>query len=220
MQYTEHSNKKNATEAKKQLSLMLKNNDGKIPCWSEVESSIKAQFPPKRERSFTPWETFQTFLSQVLSNDQSCRNAVIQAGQRISEQHGQSISSNTAAYCKARERLDEEVVQGVAKSLGTSLFNLVEPAWKWRGYNVALVDGTTVSMPDTASNQEGYPQQGSQKPGLGFPIARLVAVICLATGAVIDLAIGAFKTSELTLFRSFNFSHGSSRFSRYHSTWR
>ena len=57
-------------------------------------------------------------------------------------------------------------------------------------------------MPDTASNQAKYPQHGSQKPGIGFPVARLLAVICLATGAVIDLAIGTYKTSELTLFRS------------------
>ena len=80
-----------------------------------------------------------------------------------------------------------------------------EEAWKWKGRSVQLVDGTTVSMPDTPSNQKAFPQARTQKPGLGFPIARVVAVISLATGAVRELALGPYKgkkTGETVLFRS------------------
>jgi len=45
--------------------------------------------------------------------------------------------------------------------------------WLWHGRHVKLVDGTTVSMPDTNANQAKYPQQTSQEEGLGFPIVRL-----------------------------------------------
>jgi hypothetical protein len=59
-------------------------------------------------------------------------------------------------------------------------------------------------MPDTLQNQAMYPQLASQAEGVGFPIARLVAVICLASGALIDAAIGPFQgkgNSELGLLR-------------------
>ena len=55
-----------------------------------------------------------------------------------------------------------------------------------------LVDGTGISMPDTSDNQAQYPQSSNQAPGVGFPLARLVGVICLSTGAVVDAAIGPF----------------------------
>jgi hypothetical protein len=66
------------------------------------------------------------------------------------------------------------------------------------------MDGTTITLPDTAMNQADSPQQSTQKPGLGFPIARLVGLLCAATGAVLDAAIGPYsgKTgSEHALFR-------------------
>ncbi len=82
------------------------------------------------------------------------------------------------------------------KEFGTSLEVQSEPQWRWKGRPVKLVDGTTVSMPDTPENQQQYPQPDSQKEGLGFPIARMVGVISLATGAIFDYAIGPYKGKE------------------------
>ena len=62
--------------------------------------------------------------------------------------------------------------------------------WLWRGRAVKLADGTAISMPDTEENQAAFPQPSSQAPGVGFPLARLVMVICLATGAALDMAVG------------------------------
>jgi hypothetical protein len=77
--------------------------------------------------------------------------------------------------------------------------------WRWRGRSVKLLDGTTVSMPDTRANQEVFPQYPRQKPGLGFPLARIVALICLGSGAVLDWAMGPYHgkdSSEQALFRT------------------
>jgi hypothetical protein len=66
-------------------------------------------------------------------------------------------------------------------------------------------DGTTISMPDIPKNQERYPQPSSQAPAVGFPLARLVMVICLATGAALDMAVGPYSgkgTGELALVRA------------------
>jgi hypothetical protein len=92
-------------------------------------------------------------------------------------------------------RLSEEVARRAAGAAG---------AWLWHGHRVRVVDGTSVSMPDTLANQKAYPQQQNQKPGLGFPLARLVAVFDLACGCVLDMALGAWRgkgTGEASLFR-------------------
>jgi hypothetical protein len=67
------------------------------------------------------------------------------------------------------------------------------------------VDGTTVVLPDTAANQAAYPQPRSQKAGLGFPLCRLVGVVCLGSGALLDAASGRYQGKggdEQSLLRS------------------
>jgi hypothetical protein len=75
------------------------------------------------------------------------------------------------------------------------------------GRPVKLLDGSTVIMPDTEANQAEYPQSRSQKPGLGFPIARILVIISLAVGTVLDAAMGPYRgkqSSELGLYRQIN----------------
>jgi IS4 transposase len=105
-------------------------------------------------------------------------------------------SSNTKSYCNARLRLPERLVKRLVHETGRLLHLKSEEDWKWKGRSVMLVDGTTVSMPDTPENQKVYPQPESQKEGVGFPIARLVAIISLSCGAVLDVAIGPYKGKE------------------------
>jgi hypothetical protein len=80
----------------------------------------------------------------------------------------------------------------------------VPKRWLWHGRHVKLVDGSTCSMPDTEKNQAEYPQSATQQPGLGFPIARFVVLLSLATAMVSDLAIGPYvgkETGETALLR-------------------
>src|SRR5438046_10193640 len=91
------------------------------------------------------------------------------------------------------------------KHSGRRCHERAQGGWRWCERTVKVVDGSTVSMPDTPANQAEYPQSRSQAPGLGFPLARLVVVFCLATGVVLESAIGAArgkKTGESSLFRS------------------
>jgi hypothetical protein len=96
------------------------------------------------------------------------------------------------------------MVRELARETGRQLHGQARPAWKWRGRPVKLVDGTGISMPDTPSNQARFPQSGAQAEGVGFPLAYLVAVICLASGAVLEAAVGTYAgkgSGELTAFR-------------------
>lgn len=157
-----------------------------------------------RERIFTPSVIIWSLLSQVLSSDQSCQSAVAKTIAHFINQNKKPPSSNTAAYCKARSRLPESILSGIACDIGKELETSALSNWQWKGRCIKLIDGSTVSMPDTIANQERYPQSNCQSVGIGFPIARIAAIISYATGAVLELAIGAFKgkeTSELALIR-------------------
>ncbi len=96
------------------------------------------------------------------------------------------------------------MVSGLARQSARLLSQRAHPSWHW-GRGVKLADGTGISMPDTPANQGCYPQPSSQAKGVGFPLARLVGIICLSTGAVLEAAIGPYAGkghSELGLFRS------------------
>lgn len=148
---------------------------------------------PYRERIYSPLTTLSLFVEQVLGADHSCQDAVAK-GLSLRVALGQSICSlNTGPYCKARLRLPVSLLRRLAREVGARLCADQPAVWRWRGREVKLIDGTTVSMPDTQANQTRFPQSGGQQPGLGFPLARLVAVISLSTGAALEWAMDACK---------------------------
>ena len=171
---------------------------------SELLSTVEELLPEHRERLYPPTETLSMFLAQALNEDRSCQKAVNDAAiQRIAS--GLSAGSTaTRGYCKARQRLPLSMISELVRQTGELMNSQIPEQWRWQGRRVHLIDGTTVTMPDTEENQAVYPQQSAQKPGLGFPICRLVAVICLSSGAVLNASIGRFKgkgSDEQSLLR-------------------
>ena len=156
-----------------------------------------------RSTVFTPLITLKAFLFQVLSPTGSCKEAVAHIlMERISFDQ-QANSMNTGAYCKARLRLLLSHLKSAVTLSGQTLHQHASKAWLWKGYQVVMVDGTTLLMPDTDDNQKVYPQQNTQKPGVGFPIVRLVGLLSLATGSCIDYVLGPYEgkgTGETSLF--------------------
>jgi DDE family transposase len=170
-----------------------------------VESALKEEHLKFRVRTYTPLITLWTFLTQVLDPDHSCRKAVSSLIAFLVSQGQRAVSPDTSNYCKARKRLPLSFIARLVRKVGELLEGKVPSDWLWKGRSVNLLDGSTASMPDTPANQRAYPQLLSQKPGLGFPMARFVAIISLATGAVLDLAIGPCKgkqTGETSLLRT------------------
>jgi len=157
-----------------------------------------------RDRVFSPVTTIWGFLSQVLSEDHSCRDAVSRTIVQRAANGITVCSPNTASFCNARSRIPTSVLSTLATRTAEELQMSVADQWKWNGRSVFIVDGSTVSMPDTVENQAVYPQPPNQKPGLGFPLARITVLLSLATGACHDLSIAAYSgkgTGETNLFR-------------------
>ena len=156
-----------------------------------------------RERIFTLRRTFFAFLWQVLNPGASCREALrqIQAEARL---QGQTLrdSDDTSAYCQARQRLPTECLEQIHRHTARLAEQRVAEGDLWLGHRVKVVDGTTFSMPDTPANQKAYPQESQQKPGCGFPLLRLVGVLSLSSGAVLDFTICGYRSHDIQLFNS------------------
>lgn len=170
----------------------------------QVKAALERHQVRYRERRYTPLLTIWTFLYQVLASDQSCRAAVARLLAFLCVGGEGAGSAKTDPYCKARERLPEKLLADLARQSGGELQRDVPSSGLLSGRPIKIADGTTVSMPDTPANQKAYPQQRGQKPGLGFPIMRLVGLIGLSSGAVLDVATGPYRgkqTGETALLR-------------------
>jgi len=167
----------------------------------KVESLLPATH---RERQFPPTETLSMFLAQAMSDDRSCQKAVNDAAIKRLIGGLSPCSTSTGGYCQARQRLPVEMVSALTRYIGQAMNHPIPDQWRWHGRRVHLIDGTTVSLPDTQANQAVFPQQSAQKPGLGFPIGRLVGVICLSSGTILNAALGSYQgkgSSEQSLLR-------------------
>ncbi len=154
----------------------------------QLLDGVESLLPDHRERLFPPTETMSMFLAQVLSADGSCRQAVNDAAMKRLVGGLLRCSASTSAYCQARSRLPLTMISTLACQTGGIISESAPYWWRWQGRRVCLVDGATVILSDTEENQTAYPQPSSQKPGLGFPICRMVALICLASGALLNAA--------------------------------
>ncbi len=178
----------------------------------EIERAFDEEDVPLRSNDededtvYTPAVTLWAFLSQMLhrGEQRSCIAAVSRVVVLLVALEREPCSSNTGAYCRARAKLPEKVLRRLTLHMATGCEREAAAEWLWHGRHVKLVDGTTVSMPDTDANQAAYPQQAGQDEGLGFPIVRMVLLFSLATGMLCDMAMGPYQgkeTGEPALFR-------------------
>jgi hypothetical protein len=157
---------------------------------------------------YTPAVTMWVFLSQCFSADHSCRDAVARLRAWRIGRGQKPCSAGTGAYCTARDKLPEAACHQLVRETGSQYEQQAAKSWFWQGRKVRVVDGTTVTMPDTPENQAAYPQPKRQRAGCGFPMVRLVVVFSLAVGTVLDAALGTYQgkqTGENSLFRQLHY---------------
>jgi hypothetical protein len=153
-----------------------------------------------RQRTYPLPLTFWAFLSQVLSPGSSCRE-IVRKVQAWYAPQGQTPDSGTSAYCQARSRLPLARLIELHQTLADKLSPRIMTSELWLGHCVKVVDGTGVSMPDTAANQKAWPQPSTQKPGCGFPVVKLAACFCLASGALLQWVEGRLKEHDCRLLQ-------------------
>ena len=146
------------------------------------------------------------FLAQVLRDGKgaACATAVADIATYLQQTGRRPPSGDTGDYCRARAKLDPAALRDLVGQAARQLDEQAPAEWLWRGRHAKLVDGFTFTMPDTPANQDAFPQQNTQDPGVGLPIARACVVLSLATAAMCDLAIGPYQgkeTGETALLR-------------------
>jgi DDE family transposase len=156
-----------------------------------------------RQRIFSAEVTFWGFLAQVLAPGSSCRDALrrVNAWWQCHFPDQALPSHDTSAYCQARSRLSHSRLRKLSDNLGHQLEQHVGEEELWLGRRVKIIDGTSVSMPDTAANQAVWPQSSAQKPGCGFPLLKLVGVFSLQSGALLDLTLANQRRHDAQLAR-------------------
>ena len=171
---------------------------------AQVQAALQAEAVVFRDRLFTPLVTVYAFLGQILDPDHSCRQAVARVLAWLVGCGRKACSAETGAYCKARQRLPENVLIRLTRDTGQQLATKHRRRWHWHGHVVKVLDGSSANAPDTCANQKAYPQHG-QAAGLGFPLIRMVVLFSLAVGTVLDAAYGPYRgkqTAETALWRT------------------
>ncbi len=168
---------------------------------STIQEALAAERIKYRQRLFDPFVTLWAFLSQVLDTDKTCHNAVSRVISWLASVDAEIPSDDMSAYCQARKRLPEKLLCRLFGRVAQDLEKKTTQEHLWCGRHVKVVDGSTVSMPDTPENQAAYPQPSTQAPGCGFPIAKIGALFSLATGAAVGLVIDVLNTHDVKLAR-------------------
>lgn len=168
-----------------------------IPSWllSQAEEGANS-----RERVYSLRRTFWGFLYQALNPSCPCREIVRQIQALFSLQNHGSVDEGTGAYCQARLRLPLDILARIRHAVAARADKLLPDLQQlWHGLRPKVIDGTTVTMPDTPKNQREYPQSRSQKPGCGFPLMKIVGIFSLTSGVLLDYQKGNKHRHELAL---------------------
>ena len=156
--------------------------------------------PNSRERVYSIRRTFWGFLSQVLNPGCPCREVVRQIQALFCLHHLGPVDEANGGYCQARGRLPLDTLQRLGHAIAAQADRLLPLAQQlWYGLRPKVIDGTTVSLPDTPKNQRAYPQSGSQKPDCGFPLLKIVGIFSLSSGVLLDYVKGNKHQHELAL---------------------
>jgi len=178
---------------------------GQVTSTKWIAEVVAQEVGKSCERIFSPLVTLALFLGQILSDDHSCRAVVARLLAWRAARGLPKCSPDNSGYCKARRRLPDSLLPRLVRESAERHEMHQSREWLFHGRRVIIADGSTASMPDTPANQRAFPQHSNQKRGCGFPIARIVVLLSLATGSVLDAAMGASKgklTGEHALLRS------------------
>jgi Transposase DDE domain len=180
-------------------SSTLSQLEGRLAAWIPPDLFPKAaRHQNSRDRLYTQWRTFWCMLWQSLNPQASGREVVRQLQALFKIQGGPSISQEDGAYCRARARLPLAQFPKALAATAQAADQLAGPVAWLQNRPVKLLDGSTLTLPDTPKNRSAYPP--IQTPQPHFPMMRIVVLFSLLGGAIMALAQGNLHTCELSLF--------------------
>ena len=179
---------------------------------AQLEHYLEGIFPPhllaqaedganSRERIFSLRLTFQCFLWQMLKPQTACREVVRQVQALFRLKHLGSVDEGTSAYCQARRRLPKERLERVLAATAATAEQRAGEGGRLADRPVKVVDSSSTQLPDTARNQQRYPQPARQKSGCGFPVLKFLLLFSLNSGSVLNVVMASLHNHDLRLLR-------------------
>lgn len=180
--------------------------------WGEIFANHEIDFGAADDAVYTPAITLWALVSQAFFKGEmrSCKAAVARVATLWATLGRTVCDTNSGAYCRARAKIRWEAIRDISEQIAESadaLFDcqadddnrhhvVAEVAETTTAGRVLLVDGFTITASDTPENQEEFPQNPSQKEGLGFPIVRGVSLISMVTGLLVALELGPYAGKQ------------------------
>lgn len=175
----------------------------------QMEAQLKPMLPQgcleknpsqahSRNRLLPLDRTFWAWLWQILQCNTACREVMKQLNLLL-KLHGLSMAENSSAFCQSRQLIPLDLLRRIYTHLAHKAWGAAPPNTLLEARRLKALDGTSVRLADTPANQRAFPQSGSQKAGTGFPVMKIVALFCLAGGAILGHATGNLWNSELSL---------------------
>ena len=158
-----------------------------LPPEAIIGACEEAGYTSWRDRVLTPVTTIQLFLLQILHGNTACTHLPHLSGMRFS----------ASAYCQARTKLPLDLFGRLLTRVCASVQPHVSDEGRWHGHRTFFVDGSGCSMPDTPALQEAFGQPNVQRPGCGFPVARLLGLFHAGTGVLLKLVVAPLLTHDL-----------------------
>jgi hypothetical protein len=134
--------------------------------------------------------------NEDLENNQTRRGPKKKYKLKIPKSLTLEISRNTAAYSKARKRIDIELLNEIFKKSRDD----DDSRFIWHGLKTYITDGTYVQMQDTKELREKYEAKCNDSENQeGYPKGLIQAVIEQGSGFIYDFALSSRRVSELSL---------------------
>lgn len=160
------------------------------------------------QRAFTPLVTLWYMVFQRLGDNHHLSHVQDDAREggadRLSPR-GRPLSTrisseSTSAYSDARQRLPLGLLWQTLWHSATQITQAFQGP-RWFGLQVALLDGSTYRLRPLGDIPKHFAphRPGNCKKPPYWCVARVVGLVCLATGALLDSAIGSLQASEQAL---------------------
>jgi DDE family transposase len=159
---------------------------------------------PLYQRLFTPLVTLWYFLFQRVNANHTLDAAAADARAGGADVLNRGLSrrltsASSSSYSDARQRVPWQFLAEALALQGGKIAAL-SPASQWRGFVIALLDGSTVRLRPHNDIPEHFPAHSNQHCQRTYwCLMRVVVSFCALSGAALSCAMGSTHASEQVL---------------------
>ncbi len=170
---------------------------------SQVESLLdRCGVASKRERKLPAVFMVYFIITLCLYSSKSMRETlrtVLEECPMIGGRLREAAIASASALSKARTRLGAQVMAELFALVVTPQATKATPGAFFKKYRLVIIDGSTLSLLDTAKNAAAFGGPGKKKGQPSVPMASLVVLVECGTRIIFGVALSRYTTGETKL---------------------